>query len=317
MSAVPVCEIKERTLVISGDEEPLTSYLARADHAWLMESLRTRGSLLFRGFGPLEATAFRAAIGSLIGEFLEHNGEHMAIAGQSSVFRPVPYAPECKLLWHNENSFNASWPQIIAFGCLQPARTGGATVLVSSQEMMHALDSDLVEEFRVKQVRYVRRLGLGVGRHWQEIFNTPCKATAEAACRASGLGYRWLDNEVLETHCVRAAVIPHRDTGVDCWFNQAQHWHSHCLDAQSRRDLCKLLGEERMPRECRFGDDSAIPDSTMDHILQTYAALEWPIQWQPHDVLIVDNEATAHGRDPYSGTRELLVSMGMARPELR
>jgi alpha-ketoglutarate-dependent taurine dioxygenase len=153
-------------------------------------------------------------------------------------------------------------------------------------------------------------MGLGIGRTWQQVFRTEDRLKVEAACRAQRFDYVWLDEDVLETSCVRPAMTRHPVTGTECWFNQAQHWHVACLDPMLRQDLLDLFGANRMPRECTFGDGAPIADSIMEEILTAYRASEVAVQWQTGDVLIVDNIATAHGRDPYRGARELFVAMG-------
>ena len=45
-------------------------------------------------------------------------------------------------------------------------------------------------------------------------------------------------------------------------------------------------------------------------ILDVYRGLEVVFPWQAGDVMLVDNVATAHGRNPYQGERKLLVALG-------
>lgn len=309
-------ESNERTLQIQLHGQSLAEYLhAHGEH--LARELLGRGSLLLRGPAPLTAVAFRQAAEVFIGEFFDSAGEHMPIKGQARIFNPVGYSPQHRLLWHNENSFNIRWPQIIAFGCVRPADEGGHSLLVDARAMMEALAGSVVEEFRRKRVRYIRRMGLGVDRDWKDIFGTASRAEVEARCAAQGCSYRWLGGNVLETVAERDATLTHPDTGVECWFNQIQHWHPRCLDPQDRRDLITLLGEERLPRDCCFGDGSRITDATMEHILETYAAQEWQIACRAGDVLIIDNVSVAHGRNGYKGPRELLVAMGSRKQRTR
>jgi hypothetical protein len=297
------------TLHIDGNGEPLAQY-TRGNSHYLSEELVKHGSLLLRGFASLTPPSFRVAVEPFLSAFLESEGEHTSIIGEPHIFRPVRYAPERMLLWHNENSFNANWPEIIAFGCLRQADQGGESLLADSRAMLETLDPLVVAEFRARRMQYVRRMGLGVGRNWTEIFATRSKADAEKRCAEQGFQFRWLDEGVLETTCVRTATIFHRISGTESWFNQLQHWHQHCLHPDDRRQLLSLLGEDRMPRDCRFGDGGIIPDTMVDHIMATYGANDRKILLKPGEVLILDNESVAHGRSQYLGARELLVAMG-------
>ncbi|MGH8920199.1 MAG: TauD/TfdA family dioxygenase, partial [Actinomycetes bacterium] len=116
--------------------------------------------------------------------------------------------------------------------------------------------------------------------------------------------------ERLRTAAVRPAVVRHPVTGEWSWFNQAQHWHIACLDEATRTSLLETVGEDGLPRECRFGDGTPIPDSAMAEICAVYDELEVVFPWQRGDVLMLDNILVAHARNPFRGERELLVAMG-------
>jgi hypothetical protein len=204
---------------------------------------------------------------------------------------------------------------VIAFGCVRPADRGGESLLVDSRALISALDSTVVDEFEARGVQYIRRMGLGIDRHWKDIFGTDSRSEVEARCAADDCTFRWRSASVLETVCVRRATVIHPLTGARCWFNQAQHWHWQCLEPHVRQDLLGLLGKEMMPRECRFGDGTMIPDEMMAHVMDAFRSLEIEVPCGCGDVLLVDNLATAHGRNPFEGARELLVSMGTVRWE--
>ena len=102
-------------------------------------------------------------------------------------------------------------------------------------------------------------------------------------------------------------------TGEYSWINQAQHWHLACLDPATQDSLRAVFAEEDLPRTCYYGDGSAIPDSDMQAVCQVYRDAEISFPWQAGDILMVDNILTAHGRNPFSGQRKLLVAMGELR----
>lgn len=287
---------------------------AAAHRAAILQALQVQGAALLRGFQDVDAGSFQRVVQSFCAELMLENGEHIPEQGSDSIYTPVVYAAEQKLLWHNENSFNAEWPDLIAFCSMLPAASGGETTLIDSRQMMKMLDPGLVREFTERQVCYVRTMGLGVGRSWQQVFRTQSRAEAEQKCRAQGFAWEWLDEDVLQTRCVRPAVITHPQSGALSWFNQAQHWHPYFLEAEMREELLDMFGPQQMPRDCRFGDGGVISDAMMAHIAACYEALEWLVAWQQGDVLLVDNVALAHARNPYRGPRKLLVAMGRNIP---
>jgi alpha-ketoglutarate-dependent taurine dioxygenase len=273
------------------------------------EALGTHGGVLFRGFDIFDAYLFEEVVGNLVEELLGENGEHPREALSGSVYSPVFFPPEQRLLWHNENSFNASGPIRIAFCCVRPALTGGETPVVDSRAVLRRLDEQLRKPFERSGVRYVRTYQPGLGRSWQDIFRTTDRSEVQAHCRRENLEYSW-DGDILRTSAVRPAVLEHPVTRELSWFNQAQHWHTWCLDEATRSALESLLGKEGMPRQCLYGDGTPIPDEVMAQILQVYQELELSLPWRPGDVMVLDNILMAHGRNPLSGPRKLLVAMG-------
>ena len=77
-----------------------------------------------------------------------------------------------------------------------------------------------------------------------------------------------------------------------------------------RESLLSLFGEQDLPRNCYYGDGSIIEDSTIDHISEVYRTAAVAFPWRMGDVLMVDNMLVAHARNPYRGSRKILVAMG-------
>jgi hypothetical protein len=74
-----------------------------------------------------------------------------------------------------------------------------------------------------------------------------------------------------------------------------------------------LFDENELPRMCYYGDGTPIEDPVMEEICEAYQKLETSFPWQERDILLLDNLLTAHGRNPFSGNREILVAMGEMR----
>jgi alpha-ketoglutarate-dependent taurine dioxygenase len=283
---------------------------AAANRGLLAQRLNRAGAVLFRGFGIASAPAFEAVARGLCGELFAENGEHPRETVSGNVYTPVFYPAGKRLLWHNENSFNHEWPLKILFCCLRPADVGGETPLVDSRQVWKRLDPGIKERFQRLGVMYMRNYGAGPGLDWQTVFRTADRAEVEALSVAQGLTVEWKPADRLRTRCVRPAVVRHPQTGEESWFNQAQHWHVSCLEPEMRSSLAAAFAEEDLPRHCYFGDGSPIPDSMMEEILAVYAELEVCFPWRAGDVVMVDNLLAAHGRNPFSGERKILVALG-------
>src|ERR1019366_2718640 len=225
-------------------------------------------------------------------------------------YTPVFYPPEKKLLWHNENSFNATWPVKIWFHCGKAADQGGETPIVDSRTVYEQIAPAIRVPFEQKNVMYVRNYGNGLGLNWQAVFGTSDQQVVEEYCRRELIEFEWRSNDRLKTYQLRPAVLVRPQTGEKIWWNQATHWHTACLDPDVRASLLELFSEDDLPRNCYLGDGTPIEPSAMEHICSVYEHNELSFPWQQGDILMLDNMLVAHARNPFKGNRKLYVSMG-------
>ncbi len=301
-------------------DAPAAGEGARDAGAWVREAsaeldelLLTHGSVLLRGFAVTSPAEFETVARAVGGQLYPHNHEHEPVTADGAVQTPVFYPADRKLLWHNENSFNVEWPLRLVFCCVTAPAEGGETPLVDSRLVLRHLDPSIVDRFTAHGVRYLRSYGDGLGLDWRTVFGTDDPAEVGRRCAAAGLTHSWSADGTLRTSAVRPAVVRHPVTGELSWFNQAQHWHPACLDAETREAVLSVYDEDDLPRSCRFGDGSPIEDAVMAEILAVYQELEYAFRWQPGDVLAIDNVLVAHGRNAYSGPRRLLVALADMR----
>ena len=116
--------------------------------------------------------------------------------------------------------------------------------------------------------------------------------------------------ERLRTRQRCPAVARHPKTGEAAFFNQIQLHHVSCLEPGVRDSLLAMLGEEWLPRNVYYGDGSPIEDAIVGETreLSRECAVQFP--WQERDILMVDNMLVAHGREPFTGPRKIVVAMG-------
>ena len=81
------------------------------------------------------------------------------------------------------------------------------------------------------------------------------------------------------------------------------------LPRPTRDTLLKLVGEEGLPRNCYYGDGSPIDPKDIQILLDAYQQEAREFPWQRGDFLLLDNMLTCHGRNPFSGERNVLVAM--------
>ena len=156
---------------------------------------------------------------------------------------------------------------------------------------------------------YVRNFIKGTDLPWQEVFQTTDKVEVEEYCRSARIEFEWKGPDRLRLRQVRAAVSFHPRTAEPVWFNQVVLFHPSSLAASVRDSLLSIVAEEDLPKNCYYGDGSAIESSAIDEIRRAYAQRTVMFPWQEGDVLLVDNMLVAHGRRAFQGAREILVAM--------
>ena len=275
--------------------------------------LRRFGAIRFDGFALDEVSAFEEFALVSCAELYRDNPEHVSASASGNVQTPVPYSARRKLLWHNENTFNIEWPGRLLFGCATPAGTGGETPIVDTRAVYQALPASVSSRFLELGVMYQRTFGNGVGLTWQQVFQTEDPTEVARACESADIEFEWYSGQRLRTRQTRPAIVEHPDTGELVWVAQPQHWHPACLDALTRETLVESLGGDQLPRDCFFGDGSRIDDQTMSDLCAIYQKHEVALPWQAGSAMLIDNLLVAHGRNPYSGARKLLVAMGQMR----
>ncbi|GHO79995.1 hypothetical protein KSD_77660 [Ktedonobacter sp. SOSP1-85] len=285
---------------------------AQSHLSWLEQELSTYGALLLRDFQVPTPDDFERFASLICPVLFSENGEHVPApeVGKGNLYTPVFYAPEKKLLWHNENSFNAEWPKNILFYCAKPADQGGETPIADSRKVFQLIEPAIRETFLQKEIMYVRNYAEGLGLPWQKVFRTTERAEVEAQCRKNNIEFEWKDGDQLRTRQVRPAIIKHPQTRELVWWNQAPHWHPACLDEEVRETLLSVFEPEDLPRNCLYGDGSVIEDEVMGAINQAYQKVEVSFPWQQGDILLLDNMLMAHARNPFQGKRKIYVSMG-------
>ena len=69
---------------------------------------------------------------------------------------------------------------------------------------------------------------------------------------------------------------------------------------------------------CVYGDGSPIEASVLEEIRGVYQKSTVAFPWRNGDVMMLDNMMVSHGRNPFSGPRKIVVTMGdpCSAPEL-
>src|SRR6185295_8855992 len=131
-------------------------------------------------------------------------------------------------------------------------------------------------------------------------------------CRRNDIRWEWKSSGRLRTQQVRRAVANHPRTGELAWFNHLTFFNFSTVEPAVRETLSAMFAEEDLPNNTYYGDGSPIEPEVLDELRAASRQETVSFPWQKGDILILANMLSSHGREPYSGQRQVLV--GMADP---
>lgn len=106
---------------------------------------------------------------------------------------------------------------------------------------------------------------------------------------------------------MRDVVARHPRTQELCWFNHLTFFNLLTLPENTQALLKDVFKNEELPNNTYYGDGTAIPDGVLEELISAYRAEERLFDWKKNDVLLLDNMLVSHGRQAFSGEREVYV----------
>lgn len=279
---------------------------------WLLQ----HKALLFRNFQISNAIEFDRFIQ------LTSKGELLAYRDRSSprhevsekIYTSTDYPSDRSIFLHNEGTYWQTYPLKIYFCSLTVAQQGGETPIADTAKVLQRLEPQICDRFAEKQVLYIRNYNDGFGLPWQTVFQTNEKTEVEAYCNKNAIEYEWKPGDRLRTRQIRSAIVTHPITQTKTWFNHAAFFHISTLPMCIRHALLTEFAEADLPHNTYYGDNTPIEPYVLDKIRRAYHQETITFPWQSGDILLLDNIAVAHGRNPYKGNRKVIV--GMAEPNI-
>jgi alpha-ketoglutarate-dependent taurine dioxygenase len=275
------------------------------------------GVVLIRGFNIQHAQEFRSMCQSIEPNLKNYRGGDSPRTNVTDkVYTSTEYDPSLEVFLHNELSYAGWSPRLVFFGCLLPALKGGETPIADGRQIYNSMPSKILNEFETRGIAYLQHLWdangkPGIGKSWQETFETTDRNTAEDYLRQSNMTWEWTDFGI-RTRAQHPAVVHHPVTGEKCWRNQADQWHRHYTgvktsfggDNDSRFDQ-QTAGEETLGNHVTYGDGDEIEVSDLKTIRSVVQSAEVTFPWQAGDIMVIDNILAMHGRKPYQGPRQV------------
>lgn len=278
---------------------------------WLDQELHRYGGILFRGFGLAVQSDFELFLRPYADELLHYReGATPRSDRGHNIYTSTEFPPEETIALHNELSYVNTWPMKIWFFCTQPPATGGETPIADMRRVYRRLSPETIERFAGQGWQLVRNLGYGFGPGWRSAYRVETREEAVRYFREAEIEFEWKEGDRLRTRQVRPAIASHPRTKETVWFNHAAFWHVSSLKPELRRMFTQEFGEDGLPYSTYYGDGSRIEEPVAEELREAYRAETVLFSWQRGDVLMLDNMLVAHGRNPFTGPREILVAMG-------
>lgn len=281
-----------------------------SDEQTVADLILNHKAIVFRGFS-VDPRQFDEMLTLLLPHRLAYtHGNSPRTKVGDNVYTSTEYPAELTISMHNELSYSSRWPSRLTFYCERRPATGGATPVVDGSQWLQSLDDDLKSAF-AGGLRYTQNLhdGYGLGKSWQETFETSDRDAVEQYLAEVGATWEWKSDGGIRIHQTRPATIAHPQSGVEVWFNQVDQWHLAGLDPDTAQLLSESMPADDLPQNVTFADGSDIPPEYVLQVRDRGLDGAVDVNWEAGDLMVIDNVALAHGRRPFTGSRRVLVAM--------
>ncbi len=197
------------------------------------------------------------------------------------------------LEFHGELYFAPFPPDVIWFYCPVPAKTGGQTLLCDGVRVAADLQASTLAFFSENHLVYERVLTPPL---WEAYFG--CNTEAQVLAMVSRVPEvtAWFEQGDLHTSFRTPALRTTRWGGEPAFINSLLH----AIDSRRRDDIFD------------YGLRTHIPEPILAETRRLTEKHAYPIEWQSHDIVMIDNSRVMHGRRPFQGRREVTAINGRA-----
>jgi hypothetical protein len=288
------------------------------------ELLTDVGAVVLRDFAFRDTAGFGRAIAHYPDMAFGYlGGATPRDAIQGRVFEATRAPASAKLMFHQEMSYLPQYPKKLAFFCNGAPETGGETLIADVRRFDDGLDRRFRDQVLARGVRYTRNFRAphwscgdanldAFHRPWTETFQTTDPAEAEAGCRALGLEFEWTTNGSFSVIYNATGFVSHPRTGREIWFNQlaSQARNARSMGAERLARFRKYYGDHTpSPYAVSYADGGSIEPDDLMPVYPLLDSLEVAFPWRLGDLMLLDNFYVFHGRNPFTGDRDVQVAL--------
>lgn len=273
-------------------------------HAGIAAVVAEHGHVVMRPRAPLDRPPYEEILAALGLDAIEDYGGGTVVRQRvaCSFLATDQVAPELFVAPHNEMAYTPSPPDLACFVCVRPPTTGGDTTVFDGRVAQQRLPPGLRARLLQHSVVWRRTLGpVGPAPSWQAALRV--SSFAECPARAQALGYRVL--EVDER--AQTLVIEHRGSQIrgGCLVTSIVDQHPITYATLYAGSFPTVHAS------IRWDDGEEVSTEDLLELARAFVAARRGFHWaRPGDFVVLDNHRFAHGREPYTGEREIVVTLG-------
>jgi hypothetical protein len=306
----------------------LKHYL-KENNSTFKKALQEYGGILFRGF-QVDALDKFAEIISSCSLGMPYKYE-LCAAKRTYLREGITASLNYDIPMHNEKSYAVDYPTHIYFNCLQAPKEGGETPLANGRKIWLSLPENLQNKLKSKGIIYHRHYyGLGIWYKflkwicedtvvlsWPAQFETNDPKRVERIVKEREEYLKWGFGGGLFTKILLPSCRMHPQKKELVWFNYSNmlnphdNYLSNFFKSKVSNALFRfiLLNKYMHPYLASFGDGEPISKEEAKFIKEAVAKNTTLFTWKEGDVLILDNYACLHGKNPHAGDRLVLVGL--------
>ena len=229
--------------------------------------------------------------------------------GDKIIFTANEAPNDAIIPFHHELAQSSNPPDYIAFYCKMKSESGGQTPLLDSNlvyRFVHENFKNIELKLKTLGVRYTRilpeqdDLTSPLGRSWKNTYNVNDKKSLESVLSVKdGLTYQWLDNDNISiTSEILPAIFYNQEVKNYVFFNSIIAAFNGWQDTRNNRF-----------NSITYGNGEKIDTEFLDSLTEFAKnnSLIW--DWNPGDIIWIDNRQAMHSRLPYYGTRKIYASL--------
>jgi alpha-ketoglutarate-dependent taurine dioxygenase len=252
-----------------------------------LESFKTFGVLLFRGFG-VDYEQMKTFAEKFSSRFVLDKDRPIVDPRNKYVTLVDPgmhyVSPHC------ENANSPFRPDVIWFCCGVPSAQGGETLFWDGIKVWQNLSEELRQLFIEKKIKFLQKFPAA---DWKRFlgFGATLADVKRTLNGIPGLTYNINQDQSISIEYVCSALV------------KTKHGNQHAF-ANS------LIAEYKNPKGVvTFADGSPIPSTVINQIQQVMNNFTEVIPWQAGDLVMIDNSRFLHGRRSFTDINRRIYSL--------